>query len=113
MTFALALRHWREGLILAALLLAAFAYAGKLRAEHKLARAEAQVAALNEAVARQNEAVVRWRDAARAAQARSTAALAAVRRQAPSVEQRARRLEAVRPLSGACRTPREISEAGL
>ena len=32
MSIAFALRHWREGLIIAALLLAALLYVGKLRA---------------------------------------------------------------------------------
>ena len=113
MSIAFALRHWREGLIIAALLLAALLYVGKLRAERGKARAQAQVVALIAAVERQNAAVGRWREAARAAQARSAAALEAVRRQAPSVEQRARRAEAPRPLSGDCRTPREVTEAGL
>ena len=33
MSIAFALRHWRESLIIAALLLAALLYGGKLRAE--------------------------------------------------------------------------------
>ena len=113
MTLAAAARFWREALVLLCLLLALLAWAGKLRAERSLARAEARLVAIGAALDRQNEAVARWQAAARSAQTRSAAALAAARRQAPSVELRARRAETERPLSGSCRTPREVTEAGL
>ena len=67
------LRFWREGLILLALLIAGFHYAGKLRAERALARAETRIATLSAQLrAVQRDAARRTR-AARAALAQARA----------------------------------------
>lgn len=98
----------------AALLIACFILWLSLAAEKRHARkVEKELAASNAMIEVQNASILALGEETKRRQAAAQTALREAKERSRGAETVARRIEAPRPLSGRCETPRDVMEAGL